>query len=524
MGITREQIEAMTQEEKAVGLLQWMIRRETGVVRLAFGNWRLTDGTFQVPWWEHMLDNMDQEAIWNMELRTRPFSKGNFVGRPPYSRREIEEQAEKGWRPHPTKVQHGFYAESDQPDKIWIKEVSTWDFPTLVNHGAGRHTLKDLWNYWTSLPRITKPKGGSSKKGKEKSRQDRLQSYLESVRVAKQVLADNSLDTPGSLSDLRAAVRHVGKLLASKVFLSYTPQVVMELPTVPGHDSKGAMRERVVCDERITLSRNMLRQLPEVWEAICRFAPGEVVEVTSYYRCNVDIYWMAKVEDLEMVKLINAKLDKGPGTLGPDEPRSNEADAWESSGPVSTGPSEEEAKLLMTQGLLPPPQVAFACSALGADTRKKKRLQGHWFWFRCECGLVTSAVSSWEMVVKQHGVTRGGYACKHCQGYWRAGRGGSRMVQIQCSKNAVQLILDEPPDAPFTAWCNDRMEYYKRVEPNAAPRDARPTLVDRAACRLRFQGLASDAIWTVILANPEKEALEKIAKLGKQHEAQRLGQ
>ena len=65
--------------------------------------------------------------------------------------------------------------------------------------------------------------------------------------------------------------------------------------------------------------------------------------------------------------------------------------------------------------------------------------------------------------------------CKHCQGFWKQGRGATRLVQIigrhRGRKISLQLIMDEPPEALYNQWIKDRIEYYKRVEPVAAPRD-----------------------------------------------------
>ena len=188
--------------------------------------------------------------------------------------------------------------------------------------------------------------------------------------------------------------------------------------------------------------------------------------------------------------------------------------------PLPQHPDAAEAELLAKQGNLPPPTADFASALVGKDYKKKHKLVGDWFWFRCECGLVMSAVSSWELVVKQHGITTGGYMCRHCQGKWKAGRGGTRMVQIGNGKEKIQLILDEPPEAMYNKWCNDRIEFYKRIEPNAPLRDVKPEAT-AALCRLRFRGLASDAVWSVILSNPEQSTLAAITNLGRKHELSR---
>ena len=59
------------------------------------------------------------------------------------------------------------------------------------------------------------------------------------------------------------------------------------------------------------------------------------------------------------------------------------------------------------------------------------------------------------------------------------------------------------------------MEYYKRMEPTAAPRDEKLSLVGGLNPRMRFSvsnglGDVSDTLWQVILSNPEKGALKNI--------------
>ena len=85
-----------------------------------------------------------------------------------------------------------------------------------------------------------------------------------------------------------------------------------------------------------------------------------------------------------------------------------------------------------------------------------------------------------------------------------------------------QLVLDEPPERLYNRWVKDRIEFYKRLEPTAPLRDV-PLKVDpNPVHRFRFSvsnglGNVSDAIWSVVLANPEKAGLEGIHHLADQH-------
>ena len=146
----------------------------------------------------------------------------------------------------------------------------------------------------------------------------------------------------------------------------------------------------------------------------------------------------------------------------------------------------------------------------------------HAFWGRTDCGLILSSISPWEVKVKQSGVTRGGWACKACQGFWRQGRGASRFVQLvgdhRGTRVNLQLILDEPPQQLYNDWVKSRLEYYKRVEPTAAPRDVALEVDKDHTQRLKFScqnglGNISNAIWSVLLSNPDLESFRKINEL-----------
>ena len=519
--VTEAELAALSNEEKAIGMIQWMIRRELGVIKLALGDWKLTPGDFVEPWWVSMLAKFSEQDLLALEMKTRPCSGDMFVEKPPYTVEQLEEHVKQNWRPKRHEIQAGCWAPSHLPGFHWTRAVSTWDLPTLIHSSMHRWTLRDLWNFWSSMPSVTKPKTGSTKKTLTKLKQSRLEMYLQAKRQTDEVLKELALPMPPKLDEYKMVLRKVGALLAARTFLSYTPQVVMELPIQPGHDSKATLRDRVTYDERVTLSKSMFAGLPEVWEKLQATVSGNTVEVTQFYRCNTQLWWLAEVKDGAMVNLIMRKL--GTGTVGPEsQVESGEAVNYMTTGEVPKEPSKDEAAQLVDQGILPPPTMAFAKSIVGKDYKKKNRLTGEWFWFSCECGLVLSACSSWEYITKEHGVTRSGYHCKHCRGKWVGNRGGSRMVQIGNGQNKIQLILVEPQEALYNQWANDRIEFYKRVEPNAPVRDVAPEFSEKAAHRLRLRKMASDAVWDVVLSNPEKAGLAAIQQLGRRHELKKV--
>ena len=79
-------------------------------------------------------------------------------------------------------------------------------------------------------------------------------------------------------------------------------------------------------------------------------------------------------------------------------------------------------------------------------------------------------------------------------------------------------MLDEPPDGLYNRWVKERLEFYRRVEPSAPLRDV--SVVDQKVPRFRFgnttqTGHVSDAIWELILRNPEAAALKRIDDIAK---------
>ena len=80
---------------------------------------------------------------------------------------------------------------------------------------------------------------------------------------------------------------------------------------------------------------------------------------------------------------------------------------------------------------------------------------------------------AWEVVSKEKFKTTGGYMCRFCKGFWKASRGGTRLLQItgwhKDKATCLQLVMDEPPEQLYNQWIRDRMESYKRVEPTEPP-------------------------------------------------------
>ena len=81
--------------------------------------------------------------------------------------------------------------------------------------------------------------------------------------------------------------------------------------------------------------------------------------------------------------------------------------------------------------------------------------------------------------------------------------------------------MDEAPEALYNQWIKDRIEYYKRVEPVAAPRDEQLDLGPPVA-RIRVshsndRGPVGQLIWQSILSNRELANLQYIGRVADKH-------
>ena len=106
----------------------------------------------------------------------------------------------------------------------------------------------------------------------------------------------HDLPVPSSDLEWKQLYREMGSFFAAKVFLSRTPQVVMDLPVADVHDSKEHLRFRAVCDERITLPLKAFADFPEIYNNLsASLGQQAVVEVKMAWRCNTEQWWTARL-------------------------------------------------------------------------------------------------------------------------------------------------------------------------------------------------------------------------------------
>ena len=514
-----------------------------GELRQFGGVWRLAWGEYNPPAWAKKMKPQELTAL---ERRTHPSDMPTWKFQPCiYSDQDIQAQVRQGLRPDPDTVVGGFWAPRDDV-RHWSRQTQTWSLPALFHVYGNSWTMKELYGIWCEMPLVLKsPKRGAGPTMKEhpgnrQKIQDEVVQFLDA----------NNLGRPQSSSEWRQCYRELGKFLAMKAFLTNTPQVVMEIPVAPISDTREHMIMRAICDERISLPMEAFKEYPEVYSKIAAVIPvGDMMDVKVAWRCNTSQYWHCEVASAEAGPIYH-KLGYSPAAItamglnpygGPITLTAQGAKILGEGGAYSPQPTpgsssggqhskepycsiEADDGKTYEEARKPPITVHNAVSALGKDYMKKNYPGGgrHAFWGQMECGLVLSSVSPWEMVQKEKGVTRGGYVCKWCRGFWKGKMGSSRFLQITSGRTVLQLVLDEPPERLYNRWVKDRIEFYKRLEPTAPLRDV-PLKVDpNPVHRLRFSvsngmGNISDAIWSVALANPEKAGLEGIRHLADKH-------
>ena len=187
-----------------------------------------------------------------------------------------------------------------------------------------------------------------------------------------------------------------------------TPAEVMQLPVQDVADSKEQMILQAACDERISVLVESLQQFSDVYKALMDRigGPGALAEVKVNSVAPSINRKLGYTNDMIKLMGLDPSASGCRTGAGPDiRPRGGE-------------------------GIVYPP----VHGVVGKDYRKKNYPveMKHVFWAHMECGLVLSSVTPWELIPKTKGETRGGYMCKRCKGYWRAGGGGTRLLQI-CS-------------------------------------------------------------------------------------------
>ena len=519
--------------EAKVAMLYNMLNMSDGQIRVHAGRWTKYE-SMEEPTWAKEKQPSWEDAL-AMERRTHPSDQGgHFLEFHTYTEEEIEDHRRLGLRPLWRDLKGHFFAWEPAPASggagtCWVKEVQTWTLPTLLGVYGHQFSLKQLWYAWENLPIAVKRHGRGQRGGGAEGARERVLERKKIQQETNDFLEVMNIPKPTTQEEWRAVWKEVGTLLAAKHFITHTPVPVMDLPIATVVDSKEHLRFRAMCDERISFPFEELREFPDVYSKLEPYvAADSFVEVKVAWRCNTEQWWWAEVHPSQAGPLYK-KLGYSDAAI--------RAFGLDPEGPVGTpylpaaasgADQGSQPPLLMEYPDQPRPPITVENVKSVLGTKAKKGLQAqnkHLFWAKTECGLVLSSVTPWEITNKEKGVTTGGYMCKHCQGFWKQGKGATRLVQIigrhKGRKISLQLIMDEPPEALYNQWIKDRIEYYKRVEPVAAPRDEQLDLGPPVA-RIRLshsndRGPVGQLIWQSILSNRELANLQYIGKVADKH-------
>ena len=216
------------------------------------------------------------------------------------------------------------------------------------------------------------------------------------------------------------------------------------------------------------------------------------------------------------------------------------------------------------QLLLPPSShlnVSGACSRTWAKTMNREQVikeaggivlpvlsEYCYFWFTLFCGMVLPNVSGWETFLKEQGVhSHNKFVCRHCVEEWGGGDDGSMMLTIYGLRNqhqfkvlsqavaearssastsdqgsagpsfkfqALQCIVNFPPQSLWDRFINNKMAYQERFAPHGALKDTPvdPNLKpeDRIDCTGKD---LSDFLWTLVLEPAESDASRNLRSL-----------
>ena len=507
----------LTEEDKT-NILRTLIQLNHGQARLTGGKWtkvRHAEGDIVWPTWAEG-KQLDRRLLISLEARTHPYGSRRSVDSVTgvfYDDDEVREAQEKGDRPTFEDMVDAFWARGNDTFS-WRRECMTWDLPSLIGIHGSNHSLRTLYNYWCDLP-IAINKSYRGKNAPDSNTALRQKNWHQAQKKCVDFMKSVGIPHPETASEWKLIVSEMGRWMAMSVIHSGTPAAVMELPLNPTSDNKDAMQFRASCDERITLPAELFRDTP-IHERVEKLQGGGTVEVRRYWRCNTSHEWAAEVKDVWLASALMVKLgykDREIREEGLPPPGAGPRELADGGAPILKGQERGERH---TMPPISPSNVTAKAS------KKWKRENGYQpeaqvFWAHAECGLVLPSVSCWEVVGRQVGVTRGGYMCSYCKGFWRAKGGGTRFLQLSGRKAdqrvRLQLILDEPPLALENKWIKERVEYYMRCEPHAPPRDER--MEASGGARLRFShtngmGHVGELLWNIILSNPEKPGLAKI--------------
>ena len=348
---------------------------------------------------------------------------------------------------------HGVFIAThpDFPEKHWRRVCETVGLWESIKYARKGVTLTQVYDWWSHLPLLIP----SRKRNRNTpSREANNKAKAKARGQAQDWIAACGLLTEAEKQDPKLVTKLVSHLHTMQ-YVTSNPKYIMDLPEYPvdQRDTKDTMLWRAMYDERLTFPINDLP--PDL-----RVRFGNVshwVHVESYYRCNATLWKNEETSTWTLASLNEADKDVHIRT----------------SEPVPSG--------------------------IGTS--------GH--YGLVECGVVLSADTQWDYRKSN----KSSWICRFCGGKWSRVKSGSRFLQLFDGQFAYQMILDEPPGNLETEWAQERLAYYRRLEPRAELRDVRAAWPVNATSHSRIRCIntperrMSDEVWKIIF---NKDNLPKI--------------
>jgi len=391
-------------------------------------------------------------------------------------------------------------------DMRWVRAIQVWNLPQFFQDYGSHFTAKDLYSAWRYAPVIVPARRRGDKR---KHRQAKSETKSQTIEVAKSILEKHGIQMPKTTSERTFLYKLIGEFLATKTFVSHTPDFLLKLPIIPGHDSKDQMMWRCQFDERITIP---ISSLPEKIKSVFSKSASTWVTVETHYRCNNIRYFLVPRDlffkyskDAKRVELENK------GVFVPTVTQQTE-------GAPSPVLPADDGKVITDPDVIT--HCKYSCDE--GSKKKKSATPTRNVWCTMECGLVLSAVSQWDLRIRSKNNKNGvnGWMCNHCSAFWNGKREGSHMLTLMDGEwgtencTVLQVICGYPPQTDYNKWCKSRCEFYMRFEPNETLRDEPPKTTEKLAShRLRLEGGASDLLWSSVLSDPDGQLMSNLERL-----------
>ena len=289
-------------EERKVAILDIINAHEGKSVRIWGGQWRKKWTTMEIPSWA---SEAKPGQLAQLERCTRPYGpEGDFHEFCRFTEEELADQVRLGTRP----------AEDTIVKMFWAPGGEGWHwhrgFAALVQRLAHAATLKEIYGIWQQMP-LAAQLPARGQKNKEKMHAE-LRDFKSATKEASSFCRELGIKSLRHLDadSFKQVCREMGKFLAAQTFLTHCPAIVMDLPPAAIHDSKAHLRERAICDERISLPLSAFKDLDTIYPKLrAQFGShNAMVEVKMNWRCTNEIWWCALVTDEALAARCYRKL------------------------------------------------------------------------------------------------------------------------------------------------------------------------------------------------------------------------